>query len=742
MKQLKYIPLFVLLSSCNTSNILTGMIDEQAPVIIYSTTEDYYNNVPIILNKTKDKIVSYPAPSDLLYGGELSLPIKLNKGYLLDRRGINVNTVFTSYTYSAYSALETSPSLEELYKSIIEMNPFESIYQCGKKTDYGNLEKELNRQINNGLGECAALDTQLSIDALFESYYQERLALNPITATSIGDNRYDDRLANFISEDYQKQLHAFYTKYKKLVSTFDVSELNPSQQIGQKLISWNCNIMLEGLENEITLSPSPPNGTPQIVLMPINQIFSFHLFIGQLASGESIQPFNTTQDYDNWLKRIDDYLDWIDTVIINMKIGLEKALVLPRIITERMIAQLDGMINSTVDKHLFYSPAHLIPEHFTKAEHSRIENSYHKMVEDKLVPAYSTLRDFLKNDYLSFCGETAGMGALPHGKDTYEYFVRYHTTTDMTPDEIFELGQHEVSRILAEMEQVKMQVGFEGDLKAFFDHVRTNKNLMPFSDPKQVIDNFNAIHDKMKPRLDKLFDLKPKTGFEVKRTEVFRENSASAEYIAGTPDGSRKGVFYVPLPDVENYNIYSDEDLFLHEAIPGHHYQISLQQENQKLPAFQRSFVEYNAYIEGWALYTESLGKELGLYEDPYQYFGMLSAEMHRAIRLVVDVGMHARGWTREKAIQYSLDHEAEPEASIISEIERYMVAPGQALSYKIGQLKIRELRSRAEKELGINFNIKEFHNQILDTGSLPLVILEEKIDHWISQTQGAESVP
>ncbi len=272
-----------------------------------------------------------------------------------------------------------------------------------------------------------------------------------------------------------------------------------------------------------------------------------------------------------------------------------------------------------------------------------------------------------------------------------------------------------MTRIGQEMEKVKSQVGYEGDLKSFFDHVRNKKELMPFSDPQEVINNFYAIQEKMLPQVNKLFDLQPKTAFEVRRTEAFREASASAEYNPGSLDGTRPGIFYVPIPDVNKYNLFSDEDLFLHEAIPGHHFQISLQQENTALPSFRKD-LWYSAYGEGWALYTESLGEELGLYQDPYQYFGMLGAEMHRAIRLVVDTGLHAKGWTREQAIQYSLDNEAESEASITSEIERYMANPGQALSYKIGQLRIRELRKKAETELGVAFDIKVFHRKVLES--------------------------
>jgi uncharacterized protein (DUF885 family) len=301
----------------------------------------------------------------------------------------------------------------------------------------------------------------------------------------------------------------------------------------------------------------------------------------------------------------------------------------------------------------------------------------------------------------------------------------------MTPEEIFALGEREVARIAREMEKVKEEVGFQGDLRAFFDHVRASPAQMPFTQQGQVLSNFEAIRETMKPNLKRLFSVEPKAGFEVRRTEEFREKSASAEYVPGSKDGSRPGVFYVPIPDVRHYNKYGDEALFLHEAIPGHHYQLSLQQENQALPEFLHP-EGMTAFVEGWALYSESLGRELGLYRDPYQYFGMLSGEMHRAIRLVVDTGMHARGWTREQAIQYSLDHEADSMESITAEIERYMVAPGQALAYKIGQLKIRELRTKAEQKLGAGFDVREFHRQVLDSGSLPLSLLEEKVNRWI----------
>ena len=353
------------------------------------------------------------------------------------------------------------------------------------------------------------------------------------------------------------------------------------------------------------------------------------------------------------------------------------------------------------------------------------------MLAEKLIPAFSSLHQEVISSITKDHHLKQGIDAIPNGQEYYQFAIKKYTTTNLTPKEIHQIGLDEVARILSEMELVKEEVGFEGDIMEFFDHVRENKKLMPFTSPEQVIQNFNRIHKKMAPKLTVLFSEEPKTDFIVKSAEAFRASSPSAEYNIGSLKDNRPGIFYVPVPDATKYNMYSDESLFLHEAIPGHHYQIALTQENDSLPKFRKN-LWYSAYGEGWALYAESLGKELGLYDDPYQYFGTLSAEMHRAIRLVVDTGLHSMGWTREQAIQYSLDNEAESKASITSEIERYMANPGQALSYKIGQLQILELRKIAEDTLGEDFDIREFHHVVLQTGCIPLAILDEQIKQWI----------
>lgn len=567
----------------------------------------------------------------------------------------------------------------------------------------------------------AELETEVKSDfeTVLELYHEETLKMYPLNATSAGDNRYNDQLPNVLTNEFKDREKTFYTNYKKKITGFKDENLSESEQLSKEILIWECDMNLARLEFREDL-------------MPINQMWSLQLNIGQLASGSSSQPFKTVEDYQNWIKRLNGYLDWMATAEEKMAEGIKAGQVLPKSLTKKVLPQLEAMTNPNIDEHLFYAPIKNFPDEFSEAEKEELTILYKNYVNDKIIPAYASLHKFMSKEYLKAGRTTSGIGALPDGKAYYDHQIKLFTTTTMTADEIHQLGLKEVERILSEMEKIKADVGYEGTLISFFDYVRNKKELMPYTTAQEVIDHFNQIHETMKPQIDKLFDMKPKTAFEVRQTEAFRAASASAEYNQGSLDGTRPGIFYVPITDPKSYNVVSDESLFLHEAIPGHHYQISLQQENEKLPAFRKT-LWYSAYGEGWALYSESLGKELGLYTDPYQYFGMLSAEMHRAIRLVVDTGLHSKGWTREQAIKYSLENEAESEAGITSEIERYMAMPGQALSYKVGQLKIRELRAKGEAELGDNFKIADFHNQVLESGCLPLALLERKIDKWIS---------
>jgi uncharacterized protein (DUF885 family) len=537
-------------------------------------------------------------------------------------------------------------------------------------------------------------------------------------ATQAGDPRYNDLLPNNLTESFRASEAAFCQKYLAALAQTDQARLSAEDRMSCDILKWDCELKLKQLE-------FPTH------LMPINQFWSLHLEIGQWAGGTSTQPFKTVRDYENWLKRLDAFTQWCHTAVTNMRVGMQRGVVLPKALTRKVISQMAVLGKLPVEAHPFHEPIKLLPAGFSIADRTRLTDAYAAMIRDKIVPTFRELEEFFTKEYLPAGRESSGISALPNGRAYYNLQIKTYTTTDLGADEIFDLGQKEVARLRGEMEQVKQQVGFQGDLKSFFAHVRTRKELMPFTEPEQVLQSFHAIHRRIQPSLNRMFRLVPKTPFEIRRTEAFREASASAEWSYGSLDGTRPGIFYVPIPNVREYNGCQDESLFLHEAIPGHHYQFSLQRENAALPMFRR-ILDYSVFGEGWALYCESLGKELGLYNDPYQYFGMLSMEMHRAIRLVVDTGIHTRGWSREQAIQYSLDHEAESEAGIVSEIERYMAIPGQALAYKIGQLKIRELRARAEQTLGPRFDIREFHARVLESGCVPLKVLEQKIDRWI----------
>lgn len=573
------------------------------------------------------------------------------------------------------------------------------------------------------LTRCTQPTAEEKLQKLMQDYHEKSLQMNPIGATFQGDTRYNDYLPNYLDEEVMASQKAFYSETLKALQAIKANALNEQDQLSKKVLQWECETNLMGMEFPTEL-------------LPINQMWTLQLTMGQLAAGASAQPFTTVTDYTNWLSRVEDYIAWLESAKTRMKEGIAQDVVLPKSLIRKVIPQLEAMTDPNLDKHIFYKPAKNFPENFTASQKDSLSAAYADMVTHKIIPAYQDLANFMKETYLDAGRNSSGFGAYAFGEAYYNYAIRLYTTTAMTADEIHQLGLAEVARLRSEMERVKEQVGFKGNLNAFFEHVRTLPKLMPFDDPQQVIDNFNAIHDKMKAKVNALFELQPKTPFEVRRVEAFREKSASAHYNPGSLDGTRPGVFYVPIPNVREYNIFSDEDLFLHEAIPGHHFQISLQQEDTSLPDFRKT-LWYSAYGEGWALYCESLGKELGLYDDPYQYFGMLSAEMHRAIRLVVDTGIHTKGWTREQAIAYSLANEAEPEYAIISEIERYMANPGQALSYKIGQLKIMELRAMAEQTLGDAFDIRTFHRIVLESGCIPLALLEDKINVWInSKTQ------
>ena len=565
---------------------------------------------------------------------------------------------------------------------------------------------------------CKSEKKEQDFKAITDAYFDGKNELNPLDATQNGQNEYNDKLVFEMTDSYRKKQAAFFDKYENKLATVDTTSLSTEEKNSYDIIKWEVSIGKDLLKYDTNL-------------IPFQQFWGTNLTLGQFASGSSAQPFKDVKDYKNFLKRMGLFSVWMDSAMVYMKKGIDKGIVLPKTLTLKVIPQFESMVTPNVEDNLFYSAVKSFPKEISADQQDALKKEYAATIKEKLEPQFKKMTAFLKNEYLSASRNTSGIGSLPNGTALYKVYAKQWTTTTKTPEEIHALGLKEVARIKAEMEKVKEQVSFKGTINEFFEHVRTKPELMSFKTPEEVIANFEKIHKTIKPNVDKLFSLQPKCAFRIKRTEAFREKTASAEYSQGTADGTRPGVFYVPIPDVKTYNYYGDEDLFLHEAIPGHHFQISLQQENQQLPDF-RKFAWFGAYGEGWALYTESLGKELGLYTDPYQYFGMLGNEMHRAVRLVVDTGIHNLGWTREQAIKYSLENEAESEASIVAEIERYMAIPGQALSYKMGQLKILELRKKAQDKMKDKFDIKVFHQKVLESGVLPLALLEKKIFNWI----------
>jgi len=574
------------------------------------------------------------------------------------------------------------------------------------------------KEESKGKQEKQETQDNKELGTLFNNYYDQRLKLYPLEATAIGDNRYNNLLPVDFTDSYRDTLKNFYSQYLTYISKFNRDNLNDKDKISYDVFKREMQISLEGL------------GFPDNYI-PFQQFWGLPLTMGQLGSGSGNQPFKTVRDYDDWISRASKFGAWADSSIVYFRKGIAANYVLPKALVVKMIPEMTAMQVKEDTASLFYGPVKNFPAGFSDNDKNRFRTAFITLIHGQIIPAYTRLRDFLTNEYLPKARTTSGVSALPNGKEYYQYLIRAQTTTDKTPEEIYQIGLREVARIGKLQDSVKNAVGFKGDMPAFFEYMKTNKRFMPFKSPQQVIAAFEAIHKKIEPNLKKMFHHVPKTPFEIRQTEAFRAASASAEYNQGSPDGTRPGIFYVPILNATKFNSTGGmESLFLHEAIPGHHYQISLQQEDTTLPAFRR-FGGNNAYVEGWALYCESLGKELGLYADPYQYMAALGDEIHRAIRLVVDVGLHTKNMTREDAIKYMMANEAAGEQYATMEIERYMAIPGQALGYKIGALKIAELRNKYQEQLGNNFNLADFHDNILNDGALPLDVLERKMDDW-----------
>lgn len=556
---------------------------------------------------------------------------------------------------------------------------------------------------------------------VFDAYYEEGLQLFPLNATQIGDTRYNDKFYADFTDSYRAKLKEYYIKYKISLEKFSRESLNDADKLSYDLLGYELDDKLKSL----TFNDN---------LMPINQFYGKHLDLGQLGSGDGSQPFKTVTDYENWIKRATAFGAFVDSSIVYFKKGMNEGVVLPKSLVAKIIPQCNDMVVTDVTKSLFWGPITKLPNTFSASEKEQLTKAFDSLIVKTLVPSYKKLATFLQTDYLPKARNSSGINDIKNGDKLYDYLVANWTTTNLSPNEIYTTGLAEVKRIREEMERIKTEVGFKGDLKAFFEFLKNDPQFMPYKTPEEVLQAFRNIQNTIDPNLKKMFGNTPKTKFEIRQTEAFRAASASAEYLQGSEDGTRPGIFYVPIVDATKFNTTSGmESLFLHEALPGHHYQVSLQQENKSLPKFRR-FSWYGAYGEGWALYTESLGKELGLYTNPYQYMGALGDEIHRAIRLVVDVAIHTKNMTREQAIAYMMENEAISEQGATAEIERYMAIPAQALSYKVGSLKIKQLREKYTQQLGTKFSLKSFHDELLNSGCLPLSLLEKKLDVWAAK--------
>ncbi|HXI12247.1 MAG TPA: DUF885 domain-containing protein [Thermoanaerobaculia bacterium] len=557
---------------------------------------------------------------------------------------------------------------------------------------------------------------------LVEEYFEETLRLNPTFATSIGDTRFNDRYEASFSEEQREASRALDQKYLDSVRGIEVRGLAESERLTR-------DIFIRSRLASLGSSRFPGH------LQPLNQFYSFASSFAQLGSGSGNHPFKTVEDYEDFLGRMAGFERAVDVAIANLRKGVTAGIVQPRVLMEKSIPQLAAHVVDSHESSVFWGPIKSMPSTFSDTDRTRLTAAYRDAITSRVVPAYRRLHDFIRTDYLPHSRASVGLTALPDGEAWYRNLVRNTTTTELTPEEIHEIGLREVARIHGEIEKVKSQVGFKGDLQTFFKYVREDQQFH-YTSKEEMLALYRAAKQRIDDSTDRLFDVKPKADYEIRPVEAFRERSAAGgSYSAASADGSRPGVFYLNTFDPQSRSKPGMESLLLHEGSPGHHFQISMQRELESIPRFRR-FGGYTAYIEGWGLYAESLGKELGLYTDPYQYYGGLSGELWRAIRLVLDTGIHLKGWSREKAIEYAKANSSTSDTSAVSEVERFIAIPSQALAYKIGELKIRELRTRAEKTLGGKFNIKAFHRVVLEDGALPLDVLETKIDKWIDSSR------
>ncbi len=558
-----------------------------------------------------------------------------------------------------------------------------------------------------------------------DTNWEETLQRDPILATSLGDPRYNGRLVDDTTAAWRADNKRYLERRLKQLKAFNPKALSDKDRLSYGILKRDIEQALQG------------ERFPGWML-PISQTGGLPSFLALLGSGKSLQPFRTTKDYDDWIQRLAHAVPLFDGMVANLRVGMSNGVTQPRAVVDKVLPQLTALIVIDPEQSIFWGPIKDFPESVSAADRRRITAQLRALLVDKVTPAYQRLHNFVRDDYLPKARTSTAWSDLPDGKAWYAHLAQASTTTTLSPDAIHALGQREVSRILGEMEAVRREVKFDGDLKAFFKHLQDEPRYY-YQKPEDLLAGYRDLQIRINGLLPKLFDIAPKADYEVRAVEAFRaESAAGAQYEGPSADGARPGVFYVNTFNLKAQPIFGMETLSLHEASPGHHFQISIAQEDTSLPKFRRFNTHYVAYVEGWALYAESLGKELGLFTDPYQWYGRLSDEQLRAMRLVVDTGLHTKGWSRQQAIDYMLANSSMAESDVVSEVERYIARPGQALGYKIGQLEISRLRREAEATLGVRFDVKGFHRLVLTSGQLPMSVLRASVVAWV-QTEKAK---
>ncbi|MDR7335803.1 DUF885 domain-containing protein [Roseateles asaccharophilus] len=567
----------------------------------------------------------------------------------------------------------------------------------------------------------AATPTERLAD-LATRYYDARAGFEPLGATENGDNRFDDQLAIDIAPAERAKRFAAWRGFLKELQALPAASLPPEQRLNRELLE-------QQLLDRLAFERFPDH------LLPLHHMGATPLQLAFYGGGEAGQPLKTAAQLDAYLKRVARLPAWCDQAIANLREGMRRGVVQSGPVVDATLPLLRNLANDDADKSAFTAPVRAMPAGIAPDDAARLTVAYRQEWTERVAPALRRLVAFIEADYVKAVRRDAiGWGALPDGRAWYRQWVREATTTDMTPEQIHALGQQEVARIQREIAQLAPKLGFTGDpLKngGLLAWARSDARFRPFKTEAEILDHYRALNARVAPQMPKLFGRQPRMALDIRPEPELTRATASDHYTVGQADGSAPGIFWAVINDPAAYSVTTMTALFLHEGQPGHHFHLGLQLE-MPLPDFRRR-TWINAYGEGWALYAETLGHELGLYADPVAYAGALRLEISRAARLVVDTGLHAKGWSRGRALQYWMDVTGASEQQAAAQIDRYLAWPGQALGYKIGSLKIQELRRRAEQKLGAKFSLAAFHDQVLGEGAMPLAVLEKRIDAWIA---------